>query len=284
MVDIARVTTRVAVATFVTGYCLFSSGCKSDASAATAAQAIKQCAASDAAPASAIRYTGPTGAGPGSYWVQTTGAGSVFVIGALPEDIFGKPVPENIFAPAPNAGVCAYSSNKSIDLKANIGADLRALPLSAKAQAELKDAQIVSVAADAFQWNSIKYLVYNEEIIKSERAKAYRGPNIWVAVGMLRVKNYVATLDVSNVRNIDLSGKYNGPLGEAVTGNLSAGVTSSYDGASKLKLTVPGETYVAGLFRPANAVSGEVESAHSDGSTPPMDWTLVPIEIQGPRK
>src|SRR5947207_7246693 len=121
MTYIPRVVLGMTVLTTSTACCVLSMGCKATPSAKTTAEAIKQCASSDAIGADAIRYTGPTGAGPGSYWVQLNGTSSMFVIGAVPSDIFGD-VPQNIFAPPSGDSACAFSSTTKSDVKLNLGA------------------------------------------------------------------------------------------------------------------------------------------------------------------
>jgi hypothetical protein len=283
MITRIRVMLLAACAALVSGCCVFGVGCKATPTAQTAAQAIKGCAGSDVLPSTAIMYTGPTGAGPGSFWVAMNGNQTEFVIGAIPADIFGSPVPQNIYAPPSTDGACAFSSSATTEVKLNLGADLKTLPLSASAETDLKDATVIDVTADGFQWESVKYLVYNAQLSSSQSARAYFKPNVWVAIGMLKVRNYVANLDVSKVQNVDLSAKYNGPLGGAMTGNLSGGVTASYNGSGKLKLTIPGETYVAGVFRPLNPASGQVESSHV-ASTSPVNWNPTPVQIMSDRK
>jgi hypothetical protein len=263
--------------------CASISGCKTPtASAVTVAQALKQCAVSDVLPADLIVYTGPTGAGPGSYWVSLNGTNTQLTIGAEPTDIFGPNVPANIFGSKGQASSCDFSSSSTTEVKLNVGADLTTLPLSASAEADLKDATVLSVTADGFQWEPIKYLVFNQEIAKSPYVKALLRKDLWVSIGMLKIRNYVANLDVSKVRNVDLSAKYNGKLSGSVAGNLSAGVTGSYDGKATLKLTIPGETYVAGVFRQVDPTTGGAESAHVT-APPPITWSAQTVQIVGDR-
>ena len=273
---------------------LAMAGCSSNPPAATgadASQAIKECAATDALPMSAIVYVGPTGAGPGSEWVRLKGGfmkPDVVSIGALPSDIFGNPVPERIFLPNAGSSSCTLNGSGKVDLGATFGADIKTLPISASVKGELSKGKVLTLTADGFEFKWVKFIVYNEELAKLPISSPYRGggsqPNLMAAIGMLQVKNYVVTLDVSQVTGVDFSAKYSGALPKALTGDLNATVTAKYDGKNKLELRIPTETYVAAVLRPVNPATGMVETATAGtGATTKFEWNAAAAEIEGKR-
>lgn len=267
------------------GACVTLSGCNEDkVNAADSSQAIKNCAANDTIPGAAIRYTGPTGVGPGTEWAvlrRTTEDGKTLVvtqIGATPETIFGNPPPKDIFAPEPTAAGCSMSSTSKTNLGLTFGLSGATLPVSGALKTDLAKAKILSVSVEGFAWHSLQLLNFNDRLLKLPAGSPFKGGGpipIEVALSMLKVKNYVATLDVTDVKGVDLKAKYNGPLPKELTGDLSAGVTASYDGKGHLELKVPGETYVAGVFWPLNAATSMVQSgAKPPSSLPPFKWEV----------
>jgi hypothetical protein len=254
-----------------------------------ASDGIKNCASSQAIPSGAIRYTGPSGAGPGSEWVMLSAPDKPVVaqIGAVPKSIFGDPVPSDIFAPSTGLGTkCTLNESGKADLGLQLGVNVSTLPVSGEARTDLSNAKVLSVTVDGFEWETLQLLNFNQRLAALPQGSPYRGGGkypVEVALSMLKVKGYVAALDVTKVSGVDLTGKYNGLLPANLTGSLSAGVTAKYDGKGHLELSVPGDAYVAGVFWSLNPEKGIVESGAAKAEPAAFVWNPQSMQIEGKR-
>lgn len=237
-------------------------GCEATPSKKPLIAALKNCAATDLTAEDIIRYTGPVGSGPGSRWVVFNNTSTA--IAADITDLLGNPVPPEVFAKPPGvAGQCDIGNTTTTSIGGELSLSIATLPVSGDLKARLANVKVSSVTVNGYQWESIKFDVYNNLISKIPEGSPYRVPGAGrqTAIAMLKVKGYTATLDTTSSQSAELNAKYSGELPKALTGDLGGGVKASVDNKGKFQITIPGETYIAGIFRPVNAGTGEAQSA-----------------------
>jgi hypothetical protein len=248
----------------------------------TAANTIKACASSDLVKTSQILYTGPVGSGPGARWIVYPNGPSI--IAADAKDIFGKEIPEAI-ADRPASGAnCNLNNTKKIDFGLDLGVSISTLPVSADLKSKIGNTANVTSTIDGFEWQSIKVDVYNKMISDLPDSSPYKrpGPGRMTAVAMLRVKGYTATVDVSSQTDLGLGVGYKGPLPSSLVGDVQGKVQAAVTTTGKLVISVPGEVYIAGIFRPIDGGTGKTES--SKESTPTEnEWKIRPVEVNARR-
>ena len=271
-------------ATLVVGVILLSAESCEGPKGGDAANRLKNCASTDLVPASQILYTGPVGVGPGSRWVKFREG--LVTIAADVSDIFSPPVPPSIYAPHPALSSCTLTTSGKISLDANLGVDVSSLPVSAALKAKIGRETKVSVSAEGFEWDSIKFDVYNNLIASLPESSPYKhpGPNRLTAVSMLKVKGYTATVDISSPKTLGLDASYKGPLPSNLTGDAKANISATIDSSGKLDIKVPGETFIMGIFRPVNGATGQTESAHMKTAETPAVWKVAPASVRGSRR
>lgn len=246
--------------------------------------AIKTCASTEAVGAGQIIYTGPVGVGPGSRWVRLNA--DLLKIAAEAKDIFGKvPTDPDFMAPPPGTGAnCDIASTKKTNLGGDLGVSVATLPISVDLKAKIGNSANVIVTVEAFEWHDVKFDVYNALLKALPEASPFKhpAPGRFTAVSMLKVKDYTATVDVAKNTDLGLGVGYKGPLPASVVGDVKANVTATVTEAGKLVIKVPGESYVAGIFRPINGSTGTTESVTRVTGTP-NDWSVVQSGVEGSR-
>lgn len=271
------------VSVFAIG-CLFlltASSC--DPKITDAAKTIKECASSDLVKSGQIIYTGPVGSGPGSRWIVLNEGPTV--IAADVKDIFSRDMPEILAAPPTTGTNCNLSTTKKVDLGVDLGVSVSTLPVSADLKSKIKTSASVQSTIDGFEWHSIKVDVYNNLISALPDASPYKrpGPGRMTAVAMLRVKGYTATIDVGTNTDLGLGVGYVGPLPASVSGDVKGKVSAAVTTTGKLVITIPGEVYIAGIFRPVNGGSGRTESASEVIANEEGKWTVRAADVKDRR-
>jgi len=245
---------------------------------------LKACASSETTPESVILYTGPVGVGPGSRWIRFKSG--LVQIAADVSDIFPPPVPKDIYAPLPTSTGCTFDSSTKISLSSDLGVNVSNLPVSADLKAKLGKSAKVTVAAEGFEWESVKFDVYNHYLSLLPDSSSYKrpGPNRLTALSMLKVKGYTATVDLASTTSLGLTANYKGPLPSNLLGDASGDVSADIDSEGKLEIKVPGETYIMGVFRPINAATGQTESATVQAAPATNELTIQGVEVKGSRR
>ena len=234
--------------------------CGGDA-ASSAQKLIAECAGSALVGSKHIRYTGPMPLSEGQLFVRL--APDLVVPGPDAKAMFGDPLPANFLVKKPPVADCANTKDRHTDLKAELGVTVATLPVSGQLKTDLSRGQLTSATVSGFTWQWVNYVELNAQLARLPENDAVRSAvrkgNTEIVIGALRVANYRAEVDLTQANDVDLSAKYSGPLTGAMKADLGAGVQYVVKEKGKIVLTIPGETYVAGVFRPISA-GGQVES------------------------
>jgi hypothetical protein len=248
-------------------------------------KAIRDCASSDAVGVGQIIYTGPVGVGPGSRWIRLNA--DLLRIAADARNIFGAiPTSPDFMAPPPGTGTnCDMARNTKRSLGADLGVSVATLPISANLKTKIGNSAKVSVSVEGFEWQDVMVDVYNGLIDSLPDASPYKrpGPGRLTAISMLRVKGYEATVDFNANTDLGLGVGYKGPLPANLVGEVKTSVTATVTDDGKLVIKVPGESYIAGIFRPVNGASGRTESSSTTVAGKNNQWIVKTSDIQGGR-
>jgi len=241
--------------------------------------AIKKCAESEIVKSSVIIYTGPVGAKEGSRWVKLSD--ELMVVAAEVDDIFPPKAPDNIFATTPDASNCSFNQTTKVDLGGELGVSVKTLPVSATLKGKIGDSSKITATVDGFQWRWVKFDTYNEKIKALKADSTYRNPGMgrYTSLGMLKVNGYTALVEFTNNTDLGVGVGYTGPLPASLAGEVNAGVTASITKEGKLELKIPGESYVAGVFRPVKA-DGTTESSTINEATEKIDWNVRIVDVK----
>lgn len=237
---------------------LSASSC--DPTADGAVKIIKDCAATDLVKSSQIIYTGPVGSGPGTRWIIFNNGYSQ--IAADVKDMFGREIPEAIASRPASGTNCNLNTERKLELGVDMGVTIATLPVSSDLKSKIGNSKKVVSTIDGFEWRTIKFDVYNQLIEALPASSPYKqpGPGRMTAVSMLQVKGYTASVDVGSSTELGLTAGYTGPLPAALIGDVKGKINAAITSSGKLVISIPGEVYIAGIFRPVSG-NGKTESS-----------------------
>lgn len=246
-------------------------GCNGNQAKPNSSQAgklVAECAQSAMIGPKHIRYTGPFPLSAGQVFVRL--GDDLVLPGPTATTMFGDPLPKNLLLTTQGTGNCSQTSTSKSDLKTELGVTVKTLPVSGELKNDFAKGEVTSVTVDGFEWIFVDPIEYGSQVAKlSEQApvrQAIAKGNVEAAIGVLKVKNYRAEVDLSRSSDTGLKAKYSGPLPQALSGELGAGVSYAASGNGKITLSIPGDVYVAGVFRSLGK-GGQVESGNEPASS-----------------